>query len=200
MADPVNMPAPAALPAPPAPPAPGAAPAAPPPPVQVTQIHHRPDGTVRLERRLETQAEARARAQADAQAARDNAQALRDKAQVDRDRRQAVRDRERAARDEARDTMNVSNVRILVANSLNQARAEMASACAAKGTPVSPNERDWGKLALCDKAAFNAQVIRSMEEARTEIVRDRGMDEDGRAKALDALNGAIARMKARGVS
>jgi bla regulator protein BlaR1 len=80
------------------------------------------------------------------------------------------RRRDRALRH--RDTMRVSNVRVMVANSLNQARAELASACAAKGTPVSAGERDWGKLAVCDKAAFNAQVIRSMEEARTEIVRD----------------------------
>lgn len=214
---PAAMVAEASPPAPPAPPAPAAAPAAPPPPVHVTRIHRRMDGTVTVERSVETQAEARERAHAEAEAARDRGQALRDRgqalrdkgqalrdqAEADRDQRQAERDRALAARDAARDVkaeVRVSNVRVLVANSLNQARAEMASACAAKGTPVSPNERDWGKLALCDKAAFNAQVIHSMEEARAEVARDGKMDSEGRAKALDALDGAIARMKARGVS
>jgi beta-lactamase regulating signal transducer with metallopeptidase domain len=205
-----------APPAPAAPPAPFAAPAPPPPP-QVTQIHHHSDGSVTVERRVETQTEARDRARADAQAIRDTAQARRDsvraerdrtwaerdRQQADRDRAQADRDRAQADRDRelaARDPVRMSNVRVMVSQSLDQARAEMVSTCAARGTPVSADERDWGKLALCDKAAFNAQVIRSMEEARTQIVRDRGMDEDGRAKALGALNGAIARMKARGIS
>jgi hypothetical protein len=168
--------------------------------MRVTQIHHQADGTVTLERRLETQGEARDRARAEAQAVRDNAEALRDKAEIDRDRRQVARDQARASRDEALVKKDMPNVRIMVAHSLDQARAGMVQNCAARGTPVSADERDWNKLAVCDKAAFNAQVIRSMEQARAQLVRDRDVGDDERETALDALDGAIARMKARGIS
>ncbi|QJU58685.1 hypothetical protein HL653_13730 [Sphingomonas sp. AP4-R1] len=220
MADPVGMPAPPAPPADPAspvPPAPPAAPVAPQAPMQVTHIHHQADGSVTVDRRPETRAEARARALAEAQAMRDRAQARRDSAmaerdrkwaerdrqQADRDRAQADRDRAQAARDRdlaAQDPIRMSNVRVIFGQSLDQARAEMVSTCAARGTPVAAGERDWRKLALCDKAAFNTQVIRSMEEARDDIARDRAMAKDERTRTIDALDGAIARMKARGIS
>lgn len=223
MTDPARMPAPPAPPASPASPAspvspvPPAPPAAPRSPVQVTHIHHQADGSVTVDRRLETADEARDRALAEAQAVRDRAQARRDSAMAERDRKWAERDRQQAERDRAQadrdraqaardrelaaqDPIRTSNVRLMVSRSLDQARAEMVSACAARGTPVSASERNWGKLAMCDKAAFNAQAIRSMEEVRDDIARDRDMAQDDRARTIDALNGAIARMKARGIS
>ena len=83
---------------------------------------------------------------------------------------------------------------------MNEARSEMAAECARRGQPISAGERDWAKLALCDKDAYQGHVIRAMEEARAELVRDRQHGDDGDSQAIDALDAAIARMKAHGAS
>jgi len=148
--------------------------------------------------------QAREASEAARETARDLAEGARDasidQAEAAREQAQAARDQAHASRIAARMVPDRGQIERMVAASLNQARASMAASCAARGYRVSASERDWDKLAMCDKAAFNTQVIRSMEQARGQIAQDRAMQRDHLDRALDALDAAIARMKARGIS
>lgn len=115
-----------------------------------------------------------------------------------RARAQAARDTAQAAREQARMAQGASRMaQRMVALTLSDVRMRMASDCAAQGHPVSSDERDWEKLALCDKAAFNAHVIGAMEQARSALIRDAAVRGEERDQAITAIDAAISRMKAR---
>ncbi|UAK23351.1 M56 family metallopeptidase [Sphingomonas nostoxanthinifaciens] len=94
-----------------------------------------------------------------------------------------------------------SEIRQMVSASLTRTRAQMASSCAARGTPISAGERDWSRIALCgDPVAINIRIIHAMQAARDQIGRQHDAEGDAYQRMLNSIDAAIARMKSRTAS
>ena len=116
-----------------------------------------PEQTQRLHARDPHRAELRAA---------DEARLAGEQARLAADQARRAGERARIAADDARRAAladgDVARVRRI---SIDQTRASMVAACAARGRPVRPDERDWSELALCGKAAFHADIQAAIAEA-----------------------------------
>lgn len=157
--------------APAAPPAPDAAIALPMPPEPPTPIA--PADRARIEA-----------------AARDAARAGAEAARAGSDAAHAGQEAERAARA----AVARIDIAAIIRTSMDAARSGMEAACAARGTVPA----DHGIEALAQCAAGRVELITAMQQARTQIARERDLTDMQRASALSAVDQSIARMKADG--